>query len=247
MQPRLYLSRVMHRRRETVHYRFDYRVFSLLLDVDDIDRGHSPASLLRINRPGLLSLHRKDHGPRDGSALRPWIQCQLDAAGLTWHPERIFLLSFPRVLGYVFNPLSLYYCLRSDGQLGAVIAEVRNTFGQMHPYVLHADGDAVTWPARLTTRKTFHVSPLMDMDYEYRFRLTEPAHRLAVIIQQFRRGELALVATQTGDAQPLTNPALFRAVLRTPLMTLKVIAAIHWQALKIWLRGARFHPTPKPQ
>jgi hypothetical protein len=128
-----------------------------------------------------------------------------------------------------------------------VIAEVNNTFGEHHFYLLSAGGRPVDWPLRATARKCFHVSPLMDMQGDYRFRLSRPDDQLSVAIRQFdERGRLKLVATQTGRGEPLTDRALLRAFRQTPMMTLKVMSAIHWQALKIWLRGARYFPKPAP-
>lgn len=237
---RIYFTRVMHRRLFPVQYRFTYRVFSLLLDLDALDRlpGRLP-----LGRFGPISFHPEDHGPRDGSPLRPWADRVLTERGIDLEGGRIRLLCFPRVLGYGFNPLSLWYCEHRDGRLRAVLAEVNNTFGEYHFYLLANAGEPIDWPLRDRARKCFHVSPLMDIEGEYRFRLSCPNDRLAVLIRQFDGDDrLKLVASQTGWGEPLTDAALWRAWRRMPLMTLKVIAAIHWQALKIWLRGVPMFP-----
>ncbi len=248
---RIFFTRVMHRRLFPVSYRFEYRVFSVLLDVDRL--AQVPAPLAVGPRRGLRGLLRPrpfrfdpaDHGPRDGSGLRPWAEQVLASRGIDLDGGRIRLLCFPRVLGLGFNPLSVWYCEHRDGGLRAVIAEVNNTFGQHHSYLLHDDGKPIDWPLRGAAVKCFYVSPLMDMAGGYRFRLSEPGEHLGVVIRQFdEHGKLKLVASQTGQGEPLTAAALWRAFRRMPVMTYKVLFAIHWQALKIWLGGARFFPKP---
>lgn len=249
---RIYFTRVMHRRLFPVRYRFEYQVFSVLLDLDALERtprrlavGKPRGLLAGLLRPQLFRFDPADHGPRDGSALRPWAEQLLARHGIELDGGRIRLLCFPRVLGYGFNPLSLWYCEHADGCLRAVIAEVNNTFGQHHSYLLHNDGKPIRWPLRAEKQKCFYVSPLMDMLGGYRFRLPEPGAKLAVLIRQFdEHGQLKLVATQSGAGEPLTDVALWRAFRRMPIMTYKVVFAIHWQALKIWLSGARFFTKP---
>jgi DUF1365 family protein len=245
----LYLTEVMHRRVGRPAYRFAHPVFSLLVDIDRLDELPRRLRLLSVDRWNLLSIRRRDHGPRDGGDWRSWVESRLAEAGVDLHGGRIRLLCLPRLLGYAFNPISLWYCEHRDGTLRAVIAEVNNTFGDHHHYVLHGHGEPLGWPLRARAAKCMHVSPLIDMDCEYRFRLAEPGDRLSVFIRQFRAGRFLLAASQTGESRPLTDRQLLRALARTPLMTFKVMAAIHWQALKIWLRGGRFHrrlpPPPK--
>jgi hypothetical protein len=251
---RLFFTRVMHRRLFPVQYRFEYRVFSLLLDIDRLEAvperlavGPRPGGLGALLHPRLFRFDPRDHGPRDGSPLRPWVEGLLAARGIDLDGGHIRLLCFPRLLGYGFNPLSLWYCEHADGRLRAVIAEVNNTFGQHHSYLLHDDGRPIDWPLRAEKVKCFYVSPLMDMQGHYRFRLSAPGERLAVLIRQFdEHNRLKLVASQTGAGEPLTNGALWRAFRAMPVMTYKVMFAIHWQALKIWLGGARFFPKPEP-
>jgi DUF1365 family protein len=249
----IYFTRVMHRRLFPVQYRFEYRVFSLLLDIDrlhDVPRqlavGPRQGLARGLLHPRLFRFDPRDHGPRDGSPLRPWAERLLAERGIDLDGGRIRLLCFPRLLGYGFNPLSLWYCEHADGRLRAVIAEVNNTFGQHHIYLLHDDGAPMAWPVRAEKVKCFYVSPLMEVQGRYRFRLSAPAARLGVLIRQFDEdGRLKLVATQTGSGEPLTDAALWRAFRAMPVMTYKVMFAIHWQALKIWLGGARFVPKPE--
>jgi DUF1365 family protein len=243
---RLYLTRVMHRRLFPVRYRFSYRVFSLMLDLEQLEETARGLRLLSVDRFNLLSFRRRDHGPRDGSSLSRWARRMLAERGIELEGGRILLLCQPRVLGYAFNPLSLWYCHHRDGTLRAVICEVNNTFGEHHFYLLAQRGEAMPWPARGEVDKCFHVSPLIGMQARYRFRLGKPDTRLAVSIQEIQADSLMLVATQSGERRPLNDRQLLGALARTPFMTFKVIIAIHWQALKIWIRGAPFFGKPEP-
>lgn len=239
---RIYFTKVMHRRLFPVTYRFVYRVFSLLIDIDALDQLPRGPHLGKFQ---LSRFHPVDHGPRDGKPLRPWVESVLRSRGIDLEGGRIRLLCFPRVLGIGFNPLSVWYCEHRDGSLRAAIGEVSNTFGGKHFYLLAQDGAPIDWPLRARATKCFHVSPLMDMAGDYRFRLSEPKAHLSVMIRQFHDdGRLKLVASQAGTGEPLTEQNLRQALKRMPLMTIKVLAAIHWQALKIWLRGAPLCPAP---
>lgn len=241
---RVYFTRVMHRRLFPVQYRFVYPVFSLLLDLDLLDR--VPSRLLSVGRFNLLSFRPQDHGPRDGSPLKPWVEELLAGRGIELAGGRVQLLCMPRILGYGFNPISLWYCHHADGRLRAVVAEVNNTFGEHHFYLLANGGRPIVWPLHGEAVKCFHVSPLIGMEARYRFRLSRPNDALAVLIREYQDGRLMLVASQTGHGEPLSDRALLRALARTPLMTFKVMAAIHWQALKIWLKGAPIFSKPEP-
>ncbi|MEW5755549.1 MAG: DUF1365 domain-containing protein [Pseudomonadota bacterium] len=248
MQPaaRLYVCDVMHRRQHPVSYRFIYRVFSLLLDIDQLAPTARRLRLLSYNRPGLCAFYDRDHGPRDGSRLRPWVEAQLSACGIDLDGGQIQLLCMPRLLGYVFNPLSIYYCRHRDGTLRAIICEVKNTFGEQSCYILHHAGSSLAWPVRSTTAKNFHVSPFIGMQVDYQFRISEPADDLALLIRAYQEGALLMTAAQTGKGAPLTDRALLQALIKMPLMTLKVIAMIHWQALKLWFRGAPVYRKANP-
>ena len=238
----VYLGRVMHHRIKPVRHRFVYRVFSLLLDLDrlaELDRG---LRVLSVNRANLVSFHERDHGARDGSPLRPWVDARLREHGLE-SAGRVFLLCFPRLLGYVFNPLSVYYCYGLTGRLDAILYEVKNRCGEQRAYVLPVARAAE--PAarvRQSCAKQFYVSPFIEMAAGYRFKLAPPGERLTLVIQEEVEQSTSMVATLTGRRRPLTDRQLLRAVLRLPLMTLKVIAAIHYEALRLWLKGAPLQP-----
>lgn len=233
----LYRGHVMHMRFRPKH-QFRYRVFSVLLDIDRLEETCAGLRWFGLDRLALLAFHRRDHGPRDGSALRPWVEALLAAEGRPV-PARVMLLSFPRVLGYAFNPLSVYYCLDEAGYLETVIYEVKNTFGDQHPYVLAADAGS-DGAVRHGTGKGFFVSPFIGMDQIYRFTIRAPGERISVKIRQHDASGPCLIATQSGSRRPLTDGQLLRAWAAHPLMTIKVIGAIHWQAVRLWLKGARF-------
>ena len=243
-EPCLYQGHVMHMRLTPFAHQFRYRVFSMLLDVDRLEETLAPLRLLGLDRFGLLAFHRRDHGARDGSPLRPWVEAELARHGLE-RPARIWLLSFPRILGYAFNPLSVYFCEDAAGRLTSVVYEVKNTFGDQHTYVLPAEPEA-DGAVRHGTDKAFFVSPFIGMDQSYRFTFRRPGARLALKIRQHDRTGPWLIATQSGDRRPLSDRELLRQWLRHPAMTFKVIAAIHWQALRLWLKGAAFRPYRGP-
>ena len=239
-----YSCQVMHRRLVAPLYRFVYRVFYLLLDIDRIDAAAQGTRLFSHNRFNLLAFHDRDHG--DGSGrLRPWAEGVLAGAGIELAGGRIRLLVLPRLIGHAFNPISLWYCEHRDGSLRAVIAEVRNTFGERHCYLLSADGAAMPYAMRHEKDKCFHVSPFLDLVGRYRFTLGEPGERLRVAIHETREGLPILDATVAGERLALGDGAILRLVALMPLMTLKVVGGIHWEALKIWLRGGKFHRKPE--
>jgi len=240
----LYSSRVMHRRLIAPLYRFVYRVFYLLLDIDHIDTAAQGLRLFSHNRFNLLAFHDRDHGLGEAGGLRCWAEGVLANAGIDLDGGRIRLLALPRLCGFAFNPISLWYCEHRDGSLRAVIAAVRNTFGESHGYLLASDGRAMPYEALHEKEKCFHVSPFLDLVGRYRFTLNEPAERLRVSIHETREGVPILDATLAGERIALSDAAILKLVLAMPLMTLKVVAGIHWEAWKIWLRGARFHRKP---
>lgn len=242
----LYVARVAHRRRIAPLYRFVYRVFYFLLDIDRLDEATRTTRLFSRNRFNLVAFHDRDHGADGAVGLRIWAETVLRERGIELAGGRIRLLCMPRLLGFAFNPISMWYCEHADGSLRAVIAEVRNTFGEKHCYVLASDGPRLSYGQPWDKEKCFHVSPFFDLAGRYRFLMTEPGERLRVVIHETREGQPILDATLAGERRTLNDVAILGQVLRMPLMTLKVVAGIHWEALKIWLRGARFHGKPEP-
>lgn len=242
----LYPARVMHRRRVAPLYRFVYRVFYLLLDIDRIGELAASLKFFSHNRFNLLSLHDRDHGRGEIGGLRRWAESLLAQAGIELAGGRIRLLCLPRVLGYGFNPISLWYCEHADGSLRAVIAEVRNTFGERHSYLLASDGRPLAYEQVYEKDKCFHVSPFFDQVGRYRFQLGEPDERLRIAIHETREGVPIFDAALACERRRLSDGSIAGQVLGMPWMTLKVVAGIHWEALKIWLRGAVFHSKPEP-
>ena len=241
----LYPARVAHRRRVAPLYRFVYRIFYLLVDIDQLDALNRRLRGFSVDRFNLVSLRTRDFGDGSGD-LRGWAERQLAAAGIDLAGGRIRLLVLPRILGYGFNPISVWYCDHADGHTRAVIAEVHNTFGERHSYLLASGEGPFAYDQVQDKDKCFHVSPFFDLVGRYHFRLSPPETRLRVAIHETRDGTPIIDTVLAAERASLTSSNLLLHVLRMPWMTLKVIAGIHWEALKLWLRGARFHRKPAP-
>ncbi len=233
----LYTGRVTHLR--PGKHRLCYRVFMLALDLDEAPALGRELRLFAHNRGALLALFDRDHGARRNEAIRPQIERKLREAGLHWDDGRIVLLTMPRLLNFVFNPLSVYFCYRRDGSLAALAHEVSNTFGERHFYVLPpatTDGGAVTQ----SCDKAFFVSPFLEMNLRYEFNVLPPAEKVRVAMIVRRGDDIVLTAAFAGEQRALTDANILRAWAGNPLMTLNVIAGIHWEALKMWLKGVRY-------
>ena len=240
----LYFGTVTHQRLRPVRHELSYRVFSLLVDLDELPDLARRLRLLSHNRFNLFSFHDRDHGARRDRRLRPYVEAQLARAGIALDGGAIRLLCFPRVLGYVFNPLSIYFCHGPDAALRAILYEVSNTFGEQHSYLI-----PVTGPGGVVSQscaKEFYVSPFMEMAYRYEFRLAAPGEKIAVYIRQSDREGPILHASLAGTRAELSDRALIGAFLSYPLMTLKVIGGIHWEALRLWRKGLKVLPHPAP-
>ena len=244
----LYESRVMHERFFPVGHRFTYGVWYLLVDLDELPLLDRIVPGFAHNRAALLSLHDRDHGARDGSPLRSWIDARLAEAGIDLEGGPVRLLCFPRVLGYVFNPLTVWFCHGPEGALRAILYEVSNTFGETHGYLVPlrpGDDRAVI---RTEFDKELFVSPFIDMSARYDFRTRIPDDRIAVLVRELAAGGQVLVATLTGRRRELTGRRLAWMLLRYPFVTLRVTLGIHVQALRLWIKGApyRRRGTPPP-
>lgn len=242
----LYDCQVMHRRHVAPSLRFRYRLFYLLLDVDRLDALSRALRLFSHNGFNLVSVHDRDHGSGAPGGLRAWAQTVLQGAGIALPGGRIRLLCLPRVLGFAFNPLSLWYCEDRGGRLRAVIAEVRNTFGERHSYLLDGAGEAIDWQRPVDKDKVFHVSPFLDVAGRYRFRLEAPGAALRLAIHETCEGTPLLDASLAGRARALSDRRLLASVARMPWVTFKVVLAIHWQALRLWRAGASVRRKPSP-
>jgi DUF1365 family protein len=239
----LYFGEVMHARLKPMGHRFSYRVMSLLIDLDRLDEADRLSPLFAVNRAALYSFHEADHGERDGSNLRAYAQRCAASRGIDLSGGRVTLLCYPRLFGYTFNPLSVYFCHRADGTLALMVYEVRNTFGDIHSYVLPVKPEETSRAGiRQEQDKLFYVSPFIEMAMRYRFRISPPGDDVKLRILETDRDGPVLAATFTGRRRALTTAALLRSFAALPLLTFKIIAAIHWQALRLWLKGARLVP-----
>ncbi len=238
----LYESETTHRRIGAVTHGFRYRLFQILLDIDRIDEDLRGLTMIRRGRLGLFSYDDRDHGWRDGRTLRGWVLERLAEARVTATAHRIRLLTMPRVLGFVFNPISLFYVEDAAGGLEAVIYEVNSTFGQTHAYVAPAAGRGFQ---RQTAEKRLFVSPYYGVDGAYRFDVSPPGCALELaIVKHDAEGQIDFTATLRGKRKPLTDGRMLRLFLSFPLMTLQVVIGIHWQALRLFVKGARLVPRP---
>jgi DUF1365 family protein len=243
----LYRGEVMHARLKPVGHRFVYRVLNLLIDLDRLPEADRQSRLFGVNRRGLYSFHERDHGPRDGTKLSAHVRDVAAGEGVDLAGGRILLLCYPRLLGFVFNPLSIYYCYARCGRLALMIYEVRNTFGETHSYVCPVrPGETSPAGLRQVRDKRFYVSPFVGMDMRYHFRMTAPGNDLKVRILETDRGGPLLAATFHGRQWALTAPHLLVAFLALPLVTLKVVGGIHYEAARLWLKGLRLQPRPRP-
>jgi DUF1365 family protein len=239
----LYIGKVMHARLKPIGHRFSYRVMSLLIDLDRLADADRQSPLFGVNRAALYSFHEADHGKRDGSSLRSYAQRCAAERGIDLTGGRVLLLCYPRLLGYTFNPLSVYFCYRADGELALLIYEVRNTFGDIHPYVLPVlSGEISDAGVRQQHDKLFYVSPFIAMAMRYHFRVLPPRERVQLRILETDREGALLAATFNGSRRRLNTKELLRAFFALPLVTMKIMAAIRWEALRLWLKGARLVP-----
>jgi uncharacterized protein len=238
-------GKVMHARMKPVGHRFAYDVFALLIDLDRLAEADRLSPLFGVNRRALVSFCESDHGPRDGTSLRAHVERALAEVGVDIAGGRVLLQCYPSVLGTVFNPLSVYFAYDRDGALAACIYEVRNTFGQHHTYVAPvAPGELTEAGLRQERGKLFYVSPFNGMEMTYRFRVRPPTDGLAIrILETDPEGPL-LAASFVGSVNDLTTKSLLAALSAVPLLTAKVVGGIHWEALKLWLKGLRLTPRP---
>jgi uncharacterized protein len=235
----LYFGDVMHARLRPVGHRFSYRVMSLLIDLDRLDEADRLSPLFGVNRAALYGFHEADHGDRDGSSLRAYARRRAAQHDIDLTGGKVLLLCYPRLFGYTFNPLSVYFCYAADGRLALVIYEVRNTFDEIHAYVLPVRPDEMTAAGlRQQQDKLFHVSPFVPMAMRYYFRISTPGPSVKLrILATSSEGPL-LAATFSGRRRTLSTSALLRSFAALPLVTFKIVAAIHWEALRLWLKGA---------
>ena len=233
----------MHHRLQPKRHRFIYRLFTLLLDIDRLPEINRRLRLFSVDRFNLLSFHNKDHGRRDGTPLRPWVEAELRAGGVESAPAYIHLLAMPRFLGYVFNPLSIYYCYDEAYRLIAILYEVKNTFGQQHPYVFPIRSSPSAHGRFLhQCAKSFYVSPFIEAEASYRFSLNDPGDQLDVRIAERNQNGALLAAVLQGNCRPLTDYQVLIQSFKNPFLPHKVIFSIHYQAFKLWMKGLEIQP-----
>jgi hypothetical protein len=237
----IYEGRTTHVRRKPFEHRLQYGLFSLLVDLDELDElGRMP--FFSHNQTNLISFFDRDHGPRNGEDLRAWITAKLETAGFEGRLGRIRLLCLPRIAGYEFNPLTVWFIDDAAGDPRWILYEIHNTFGEAHSHLVEVDpGDR----HEHGFRKEFFVSPFFDVEGGYHVRISQPAERISIAITYEVDGETVFTAGLTGRRLPLTSRTLIVATIRYPLVTLKVMAAIHWEAAKLWFKGARYRKRPQ--
>jgi DUF1365 family protein len=242
----LYAGKVMHQRMKPVGHRFSYDVFSLMINLDRLDEADRLSQVFSVNRRNLLSFHEKDHAGDRAVSLRNYVDTLLQEAGVAMPPARVLLVCYPRILGLVFNPLAVYYAYGQDSALNAMIYEVRNTFGERHTYVCPiAPDDMSDAGVRQQCDKLFHVSPFIPMAMRYRFRMLPPGDEIRWRILETDKDGPLLSATFSGVQVPLKTGKILRLVARIPHLTLKIVAGIHWEALKLWIKGMRYISRPQ--
>lgn len=236
----LYSGIVVHQRFKPRAHRLRYTLAQMLFDLDAMPK----VAGFSHNGPNLVSFHDRDHLDGSGTDLRIQVRSALLDAGLD-DAAAIHLLCMPRVLGHVFNPISVFFCYRDDGTLLALLYEVNNTFGQRHSYLIPA-GDMVEGAIHQQCDKAFYVSPFMAMGMTYDFRVLPPGETVTVVVHGGDATGRLITASFIGRRSPVTAGSLVRMVLRHGALSLKVLGAIHWEALKLWLKGIRLQPRPAP-
>ena len=234
----IYNGQVIHKRfKPKVHY-FKYKVFSLLIDLSELEILDKKINFFSINKFNLISFHEKDHGERDGSSLNKWVHQNLEKNNIQTKDIKIKILCYPRIFGFVFNPLSVFYVYNLKDQLISILYEVKNTFGEQHTYIFKVTKDSNL--IQNNCSKKFHVSPFIEMDCTYFFRLLKPGNKISVIIDQYDNEDKILFASQDGRRSDLNTKHLIISYLKHPIMTFKIILAIHFEAFKLWAKGIKF-------
>ena len=230
----IYNGEVTHTRFKPVRHFLKYKTFSLLIDLDEINLLDKSIGIFSHNRFNIFSFYDKDHGNRDGGNLKEWVISNLKRFNIKEDITNVKVLCYPRILGYVFNPLSIFYCYNKD-KLIAIFYEVKNTFNEQHTYIFKIKNNEEIIQK---CRKKFYVSPFMDMETYYNFKLLNPNDKLSVFIKQTDANGTILTATQTGDKKEFNFKQLAINFLKYPLMTIKIIGSIHYEALLLWKKGA---------
>jgi len=237
MTSSIYNGTVIHKRfKPKIHF-FKYKVFSLLIDLSDLNYLNKKISFFSYNSFNLISFFDKDHGDRDGSSLIDWVKKNLMKNNINSENIKIKLLCYPRIFGYVFNPLSVFFVYDQNENLISILYEVKNTFGEQHTYIFKAENNNLL---QHNCSKKFHVSPFIEMNCNYFFRILRPSEKISVVIDQYQLNEKILFASQDGKRVDFNSKELLKSYLNHPLMTFKIISAIHFEAFKLWIKGIKF-------
>ena len=233
----IYNGEVTHTRFKPVRHFLKYKTFSLLVDLDEINYLDRSISIFSHNKFNVFSFYDKDHGERDGGDLKEWVLTNISKFNIKGKIDKIKLLCYPRIFGYVFNPLSIFFIYDTDSNPIAILYEVKNTFGEQHTYVFKIN--IKDQHISNNCKKKFYVSPFMDLESKYFFKVLIPKERLSVIIDQRDKEGKLLFASQDGERVKISSKNLLISYLKHPLMTLKIISAIHYEALKLWIKGVK--------
>lgn len=237
----LYQGEVVHRRMTPLHHELRYRVVNLFADIDELPQLGRRLKLFSYNAFNLFSIDDHGHGRGDGTPLRDHVWTFARQVETRAPITRIFMFCYPRLLGMVFNPITVYYCLDRQDQLQATLYEVNNTFGERHTYALAYDG-----PSGQACDKLFYVSPFNDVSGRYEFRAEAPGGKLKLAITLMRDEKPCLSAWFSGSRLELSDGALLRAALAVPVQPLKVYGGIHLEAARLWLKGLALQQRPEP-
>ena len=230
---KIYTGKVIHKRFKPKEHYFKYNVFSLLIDLNELEQINKDIKFFSYNKFNIISFYDKDHGDRDGSSIKLWVKKNLRNIGIMTEDISIKLLCYPRIFGYVFNPLSTYFIYNKHSELISIFYEVKNTFGEQHTYIFKAQDEKTV---QNKCKKKFYVSPFIEMDCEYHFKTLNPREQLSVVINQNDKDGKLLFASQDGISQDFNNKNLILSYLTHPLMTFKIIGAIHYEAFKLWAK-----------
>ena len=230
---KIYIGKVIHKRFKPKDHYFKYNVFSLLIDLNELEEINKYIKFFSYNKFNIISFYDKDHGDRDGSSIKLWVKKNLGNIGIMTEDVRIKLLCYPRIFGYVFNPLSTYFIYNKHSELISIFYEVKNTFGEQHTYIFKAQDEKTV---QNKCKKKFYVSPFIEMDCEYHFKTLNPREQLSVVINQNDKDGKLLFASQDGISKDFNNKNLILSYLTHPLMTFKIIGAIHYEAFKLWAK-----------
>lgn len=240
----LYAGTVVHRRARPKRHALRYRVFSMLADVDRLDEADANLRWFSRNRFNLFSLNDADFGVRDGRAISDFIWGEVSEAGLRDDVIRIDMLAYPRIFGFAFNPITVYFAYDRNDAVRLIVYEVSNTFGERHHYVAGPFDSGSAVPGH-EAKKAMHVSPFNVIEGRYRFSVRQPGEKVFVGVTLGTTEGGLVTAFFDGERRPGSDFSLLQAALAYPFVTIKVVLGIHWEALKLWLKGVPLRPGPK--